>query len=461
MRRLSATVGVRACSRRASKSVRSRPRWAAVRKTDASTCWVSAPRAVRLPPPDILRVTTAGRSACSARQLVASSVGSKRKLKMASYSTMRCALKTPHAEAATRGASQQPPEALEVLAAGRGEAVRRQRPGAVWRARTQRRLQDRLHRRDERVGRIVEQQDPALPQQIGETGLMGGVGELATRLPAIPHQDAGILGADHGGRLGEPAAGLNRVDGRFRRDEGPEPLQIGRHAPARFIGRHDRAAPHRRAQRVVGRLGLPRRAAHRVDQAARRDRQPEALPPQPRDLAIRQPEVFIEDHRQRDRLRSELHGGGAERVGRLQRMAALHPSMTRAAASDVHVEAAHERDAARGALPDNGWRCAHAESARRRRDTAAATRRRRCRRRAPGYADALSAHTRPRICGRARRGCATVYRAKTARPAETRPDGPRPAPLSVSRFLGAAADAPLPIGGDPPAIARGRDAAPR
>jgi hypothetical protein len=43
-----------------------------------------------LPPPPTLRVTTAGRSACSARQLVASSVGPKRKLKMASNSTMRC-----------------------------------------------------------------------------------------------------------------------------------------------------------------------------------------------------------------------------------------------------------------------------------------------------------------------------------------------------------------------------------
>ena len=43
-----------------------------------------------VPPTHILRVTTAGRSACSARQFVASSVGSKGKLKMASNSTMRC-----------------------------------------------------------------------------------------------------------------------------------------------------------------------------------------------------------------------------------------------------------------------------------------------------------------------------------------------------------------------------------
>jgi hypothetical protein len=62
----------------------------AVRRIDARTCWVWAPRGVRLPPPQALRVTIAGRSACSAGQLVASSVGSKRKLKTASNSIVRC-----------------------------------------------------------------------------------------------------------------------------------------------------------------------------------------------------------------------------------------------------------------------------------------------------------------------------------------------------------------------------------
>ena len=56
----------------------SRPRWRAVRTTLDSTCWVSAPRRVRLPP-HTLRMTTAGRIACSARQLVASIDGSRRK----------------------------------------------------------------------------------------------------------------------------------------------------------------------------------------------------------------------------------------------------------------------------------------------------------------------------------------------------------------------------------------------
>ena len=49
-------------------------------------------RSVRLPP-QTLRVTTAGRKACSARQLVASIAGSSRNVKTAGYSIARCAAK--------------------------------------------------------------------------------------------------------------------------------------------------------------------------------------------------------------------------------------------------------------------------------------------------------------------------------------------------------------------------------
>ena len=71
---------------------RSRPRWRAVRTTLASTCWVSAPWRVRLPP-HTLRMTTAGRMACSARQLVASSEGSHKKRNTAWNSVAKCAAK--------------------------------------------------------------------------------------------------------------------------------------------------------------------------------------------------------------------------------------------------------------------------------------------------------------------------------------------------------------------------------
>ena len=71
---------------------RLRLRWRAVRTTLARTCWVSAPWRVRLPP-HTLRMTTASRMACSARQLVASSEGSHKKRNTAGNSVARCAAK--------------------------------------------------------------------------------------------------------------------------------------------------------------------------------------------------------------------------------------------------------------------------------------------------------------------------------------------------------------------------------
>ena len=82
---------------------------------------------------------------------------------------------------------------------------------------------------------------------------------------------------------------------------------------------------------------------HRVDQAAARDRQPEPVAQQRRDLAVGETVTLIEQHRAGDRLGPQLHGGGAERVGGLQRMAALHATAALRATTDVDVEAAHDR----------------------------------------------------------------------------------------------------------------------
>ena len=52
-----------------------------------------------------------------------------------------------------------------------------------------------------------------------------------------------------------------------------------------FVRRDDRTAADRRAQRLIGRLGLARRAMDGVDQAAARDGQAEAIAEQVHDLA--------------------------------------------------------------------------------------------------------------------------------------------------------------------------------
>lgn len=172
--------------------------------------------------------------------------------------------------------------------------------------------------------------------------VLGGV-ELAIRLPPVAHQDARVIEADHRRGLRETPPGLNGIHRGLRGHEGPEPPEVGRDTPARFIGRHDRTATHGRPQGLVRGLRVARRPANRVHQSAGGDGQPEALAPQARDPRIRQPEILVEHDGERYRLRAQLRGGRAERIGGLQRMPALPPAMSRATAPDVHVEAAHER----------------------------------------------------------------------------------------------------------------------
>jgi hypothetical protein len=81
----------------------------------------------------------------------------------------------------------------------------------------------------------------------------------------------------------------------------------------------------------------------RAHQPARRDVQPEAVVEQRRDLPERHPELFIEAHGQGHGVRAQLHGGGAERVGRLQAMSTLHASLTATTPSDVDIKAPHDR----------------------------------------------------------------------------------------------------------------------
>jgi len=108
--------------------------------------------------------------------------------------------------------------------------------------------------------------------------------------------------------------------------------------PAGFIGRDHRAATDLGAQGVVGRLCLPRRAMDRVDESAARDGEPEAVPQQRHNLAEGEPELFVEDHRERDGLRAELHGGGPQRRGGLQWVPSLDASPALRAVANGHAK---------------------------------------------------------------------------------------------------------------------------
>jgi hypothetical protein len=75
-----------------------------------------------------------------------------------------------------------------------------------------------------------------------------------------------------------------------------------------------------------------------VDQPASGHREADAILEQRRDPAERKAALCVEDHGQRDRLRTELHGGGAEGISGLPRVPALHAAVwhrSGAAAGDV------------------------------------------------------------------------------------------------------------------------------
>ena len=94
---------------------------------------------------------------------------------------------------------------------------------------------------------------------------------------------------------------------------------------------------------AYGRLRLARRAMDGLDQPPARDGEAEAVAEQRRNLAVGQPVALIEEDREGDRLRAELHGRGAERIGRLQRMPPLDPAAAAGAPPNVNVEATDER----------------------------------------------------------------------------------------------------------------------
>jgi hypothetical protein len=253
------------------------------------------------------------------------------------------ALKTRDREATAGRAGEQRPESCDVAATGDGEAMGRHGAEVIAVAGRQRVLQNRLHGRDEGLPRIIEQETATRAQQMRETGLMARVPEVPIRLPAVAHQDTGIVRAHHRSRLREAATGLNRIDRRIGSDKHPEPLQIRADAPTRLIRRHDRTAAHAGRQRVITRRRLPGGPVHRVNQAAPRHGHPAAVLQQLRDLAVGQPEPFIQQDGEGDRLRAQLHRRRAQGIRRLQRMAALDAPPALRTPPDVDVKLANER----------------------------------------------------------------------------------------------------------------------
>ena len=149
-----------------------------------------------------------------------------------------------------------------------------------------------------------------------------------------PREDEGRARGGAGARDTSPAAvnwrygPTHRGRGRRRRRRRGRPRPAGSRAPAE--SRRPSSPVSRRptttvfqpvsgattsgSPRPVGRLRLPRRPVQRAGDGARGHRQAEPLAQQGGRLRMREPELFVQDHDQRDRLRAQLHGRGAQRI---------------------------------------------------------------------------------------------------------------------------------------------------
>jgi len=181
----------------------------------------------------------------------------------------------------------------------------------------------------------------AASDQMRETGLMRRLIEPAIRRPAVADEDAVELGAEHGRRFVNPAPVLNGVDDRARRRKDPQPPESSAHLPTGFIGTDDRTAADLVAQRGIGGRRLARGPMERVRHATGPEAHPEPVAQERGDLAVREAEVFIEQHDQRDRVRPEMRARRAECFRRLPRVAPLHAPTTVATPTHVHIEATH------------------------------------------------------------------------------------------------------------------------
>ena len=161
-------------------------------------------------------------------------------------------------------------------------------------------------------------------QEVIDAGL-GGARVAAIHDPPVADEHAGVVGPEYGGRVVEPAAGTDGVDGGLWGSEGPQPVGYGVGAPAGFVRDDDRSGADLLAEFVIDRHAGAGGAMQHLDEAAGGDRHAEGVPQHASDLLERDAEFGV-----------PLDGGGDD-VG-----AELQASVTVGAVADLDVQASHE-----------------------------------------------------------------------------------------------------------------------
>jgi len=138
-------------------------------------------------------------------------------------------------------------------------------------------------------------------------------------------------------------AGLDRVDSRVRRGDGPQPLQRPGNLPAGFIGRDDRGMLKAVLDFPVGGLQALAGPQHDLGRGSTAEMDTEQRAQGMGDFPVGHAGAFIEIDNGRLSVGAQLTGSGTHGVGRLQRMPALTVAAAAPTLAKMNIELSHDR----------------------------------------------------------------------------------------------------------------------
>jgi len=144
-------------------------------------------------------------------------------------------------------------------------------------------------------------------EQMGQTTLMERKLEPIIGCPAVMNQKSIIFGPQNLHRLLVSAARQNGVDGHLRAHRHVQPLELPAHSPAGFVHAVHRSLPRGFHQSVIGRRRPARHPRQGPIQPSATDLQPESIAQDLSRVPQRQPHLLVQNRRQGQRFRPQLH----------------------------------------------------------------------------------------------------------------------------------------------------------
>ena len=158
------------------------------------------------------------------------------------------------------------------------------------------------------------QQFVTASQEVGQTLLVLGFGEVIVGRPAVVDHDAGVVGAqDTPGRFAR-ARGVDDVDGGVGSDQGVQPGFVAADVPAGLVQGGPGRLLHGLADRSVNRFGTPRCPQDDVRAATARQTDAEQAVQDAANLAVGHATLLVEFDDGRLGIGPQLSGSGTQGV---------------------------------------------------------------------------------------------------------------------------------------------------